>query len=178
MINLIPPHARRKVTQEYWTRTVTVWLYLLGIAFVCTAILFVPAYVLVKSQLAVYGEAYQTASADNEQFTVSKTAITTANETALLLATDNVTDFSVFMDAIQLSASANIIVTTVTMDRVGTDIKPIAVSGVAANRISLANFRDALEAHEYFVTANLPLSNLAKDADITFTITVTPAKDI
>jgi len=178
MINLIPPHARRRVGQEYWLRTVTVWLFLLSIAFVCIAILFIPTYILVQNQLSVYSVAFQSAAADNEQFSESKTAITNANVTARLLAAEDAEQFSKIVRDIDQTVSAAIVLTNIALDRKEGEIAPIRVAGVATDRVSLAAFRDALEAQEQFAAADLPLSSLAKDADIPFTITITPEPGI
>jgi len=54
MINLIPPAARRAVTIEYWTRVVIIWLCLFLLAVIIIAVLQLPSYVLIKSQLRAY----------------------------------------------------------------------------------------------------------------------------
>jgi hypothetical protein len=46
--------------------------------------------------------------------------------------------------------------------------------GTADTRAHLSAFKNALEAHTLFKVASLPLSNLAKDKDIDFSITITP----
>lgn len=51
-----------------------------------------------------------------------------------------------------------------------TDVKLV---GNAATRSNLAAFGDAVESHYRFDDAEIPISNLAKDRDINFTMTVT-----
>ena len=58
----------------------------------------------------------------------------------------------------------------------GDKVKPITLSGVAADRESLAAFRDSLLGDEAIEKADLPISNLAKDKDINYSITVTMVK--
>ena len=52
-------------------------------------------------------------------------------------------------------------------------LSPINISGKAATRQSLADFRKRLIEHEAIASAFLPISNLTQDKDITFNVTVT-----
>ena len=53
MINLIPPHARKAITREYWIRVVTVWMFLATFALMVIVALQIPTYVLINSLDAV-----------------------------------------------------------------------------------------------------------------------------
>jgi hypothetical protein len=50
------------------------------------------------------------------------------------------------------------------------------VQGVAARREDLIALKQALEQNALFATALVPISDLAKERDLSFTITITPAK--
>ena len=50
---------------------------------------------------------------------------------------------------------------------------PVNITGTATDRQSLASFRDRMLAHPLISEVNLPISNLATDKDIQFSITVT-----
>ena len=52
MINLLPPHARKKVTREYWFRIGTVWALLVTVAFLISTVFLLPSYVLLKAHLS------------------------------------------------------------------------------------------------------------------------------
>jgi p-aminobenzoyl-glutamate transporter AbgT len=84
MINLIPPDAQKEVRREYWIRVVSVWLVLVGVAFVALTIVQVPIYILLKNQLAAYQSDFASASDRQEQFSEAKTALERANAVATL----------------------------------------------------------------------------------------------
>lgn len=51
--------------------------------------------------------------------------------------------------------------------------KELELNGIAKTRASLSAFRTRLESHESVKAVELPLSNLVKDAEVPFSITVT-----
>lgn len=53
------------------------------------------------------------------------------------------------------------------------DKKELELNGVASSRASLSAFRVRLESHESVKAVESPLSNLVKDEDVPFSITVT-----
>lgn len=171
MINLIPPDARHYVTIEYWVRAATVWLFLTAIALLTVTVFLVPVYVLVHGQLVVADAAVS--SATQPSFTTLEHEITTTNEIAKQLATINNTPvFSQYLDTVDRLTPVGVTITSISMERPTSTIRQIIVSGTAASRLSLAAYRDALQADPAFTSAALPLSNLAKDKNIPFTITV------
>jgi len=52
----------------------------------------------------------------------------------------------------------------------------VAVAGIASTRVSLSEFRDDVESHPLFESVELPISNLVKDRDITFSMIVSVVK--
>jgi hypothetical protein len=59
-------------------------------------------------------------------------------------------------------------------ERKGVALGKVVVSGVAANRTGLTAFKNAIESDKLFKLATIPLSELAKDKDIPFTLSITP----
>lgn len=53
------------------------------------------------------------------------------------------------------------------------DKKELELNGIATTRASLSAFRARLENHESVKAVELPLSNLVKDAEVPFSLTVT-----
>lgn len=176
MINLIPPDAHRRVVLEYWVRVVTVWSLLVAIGCSMVALFFVPTFVLIESQLHVYAQTATQASTQQSTFATLQSSVAQANTIAQQLASDNNTQlFSTYITDINSLSNANVVVQGIQMQRTKGAVQTIMVTGTATTRATLAAFRDSLEAFPAFKTADLPLSNLAKDKDITFTITVTVA---
>lgn len=175
MINLIPPSAEKHVQREYKIRVASVWMILFGLAFVIVTLLNVPVYILVQSQLDNFLAEYNEASDETQSFIESEVAIANANEIVRLLAKkDPVEEFSHIIEELEQLTGANITIQSFQIGRTGNVLDPIVISGVANSRLELSRFRDAIEASEFFKSAALPLSNLAKDRDIPFTITITP----
>lgn len=175
MINLIPPHARKQVKIEYWIRVVSVWVLLSAIALLVVAVLLVPSYTLVRSQLSAYEATYQQAAEWDASYKELEVEVAEANTNAkqLLLGSDSL-KFTVVLQEIETLAGASIMVDSVDMEREETGVlETFEVKGIAATRAALVAYRDAIEQHELFASAALPISNLAKDREVPFSITVT-----
>lgn len=177
MINLIPPDAQKQVKSEYWIRVVSVWMILVGSAFLLVTILLTPVYVLINGQLESFLYEYNQANSESQSFVESETEITEINKIATLLANaDEEVTFSNIIIKIEQLASSDIQIENFTLSRKGGEISPIVVSGQAGSRFALTEFKDAIEASRIFKSVSLPLSNLAKDTDITFSITIIPSE--
>jgi hypothetical protein len=66
----------------------------------------------------------------------------------------------------------DITLSQISLSRVKDGVGPVQLSGKAVTRQSLASFRDALLALPEVESVDLPISNLAKDKDISFTLTI------
>lgn len=176
MINLIPPDAQSQVKKEYWLRVVTVWVILIASACVVVVTLYVPVYVLVRSQLDAYLQAYTQASVESESFKDSEDAVERSNEIAeLLSAANKALPFSTVMSELeQVSGNHNIAISEFVFTRDKGKLQPVVLKGTAVSRLDLTSFKDSVESHELFKSAELPLSNLAKDKDIIFSMTIIP----
>lgn len=173
MVNLLPEAAKRQIVTEYYVRATSVWLALLTAAFLVLTALLAPVGLLVELQQRVYGETFARVSADNTTYAGAEAAVVAANELAREL--DRVDGVAPLWDDVLLLqelASAAIAIESIEMARTDGVMETMTVRGVAETRATLAEFRDAIEANERFAAADLPLSNLAKDRDITFSITI------
>ena len=178
MANLIPPAAKQDILTEYWVRIASVWFILLGAAALTLAVLHVPVYVLIQNQLQTYSSLYDNAAEESTSFEKAEAEIVRANDTVTLLATArNVRPLVPYVSEIEALAGSAIEINSLTMSRTGTVLESIQVSGVAASREALVSFSQAVEAADNFTSAEIPLSNLAKDSNIPFTINVLLVKD-
>lgn len=158
---------------EYWIRVVSVWFSLLAVAALILAVLNVPVYILIQNQLQTYSSLYEDASAQNTSFEQIESEIVLANNTAVLLATAQKVDPIVkYLELVDANTNENVTLNSYKLLRTGNVIGDIVISGVAADRESLVDFSSSLEDIEDFVSAEIPLSNLAKDRNIPFTINV------
>jgi hypothetical protein len=175
MINLIPPFAQKDVMREYWIRAVSIWLMLIATGLLVVCALTVPSYVLIDAQLAAYGEEYAQAGSKNEALNAAKEEILRANKTAsLLLSGEKSMPFSDVLAKLDALTGSDIRITNFTLKRDEKGLGPITVQGTASTRSALTSFVESLKNSDDFKSADLPLSNLAKDRDIPFSITITP----
>lgn len=174
MINLIPTSARKRIRTEYWVRVVSVWALTLAAALAVVAVLLLPPYVLVSSQERAYEASAAIARGEVLEADEAETALTAANEQSrrVITAAEQPRLLTVFA-IIESLAPPAVELRQLRFNRTETgEIAPVSVSGVAATRQALAGFRDALESHERIARVDLPISNLASDRDLTFSITI------
>jgi hypothetical protein len=173
MINLIPPDARAQVAREYWIRVVSVWVILLSVAGVIVGVLCMPSLVLVQSQLDAFGSAFQIAHTENDIHDELEAEVRVANSIArVLLSTEADPLFSSLIVSLNDVAGSDVVIRSINMVRTDQKVEEVHIMGVADSRTALVQFRDALEGQGTFTSAALPLSNLAKDKDVPFDMTI------
>lgn len=182
MSNLIPPEARKKIITEYWMRVASVWLVLAAMA-ACTVVAFLlPTYVLVNSQVQLYEASAQEASAQVASYDASAKALVAASQQARLIVEGarRRPVLSVYDTVRDIVDTYGVQVSSYQFVPKEAQISEVKIEGVADTRLSLAGFRDALAANPLIARVDLPISNLAKDRDISFSLslviaTTTPA---
>lgn len=174
MINLIPPQAKKGVVREYWLRVVSVWFYTWSAALLGGVLIMVPAYVLINSQVSVYQESAKSASAKVANFgDVSKSLTASSLQASKLLTGFRQSLISERISTLRSLEKPGVTISEFAITRTDEAYEPIQVSGTAENRQALAAFRDRLLALPDVASVDLPISNLAKDRDIQFSLTVT-----
>lgn len=173
MANLIPPHAKKGVVSEYWIRVTSVWLIMLGIVALVVAVLNIPAYIMIQNQKLAYQDMFADANDKTDAFTAIEQEIIVANETVRLLSDINQdVALHTYVSLIDSLANGRVSIEHYDLIRSEGNLSTIKISGVADNREALVNLSDTIEADDYFISADIPLSNLAKDSDIPFSISV------
>lgn len=177
MINLIPSSAKRSIAFEYWIRVASVGILVLCGILVTSTLLLLPVYVRIHSHIKAYeavaGQATEKAS---EYSLSSATLIQTGIQARLLLGLKNQQSFSSIIDMLENLENSSISITSFNLSKSGGELQPIEITGKALTRQALADFREALLGHEAIDTVFLPISNLAQDRDISFTVTITLKK--
>lgn len=173
MINLIPPPAKRALRREYWTRITTVWLWLVVLVLAVSAIFAAPSFVLVSTQLDAYEQQLQAATAAADEQDQLAAAVQQSNsEAAAAYQLGTVTAFMPHYDAITGVQPADVTLQNFIFNREEGVITNIVVSGSATTRRSLTSFSEALVASPYFVSADVPLADLAAQQDLSFSLTI------
>lgn len=174
MANLLPPTAKRQITKEYYLRVASVWMFAATAALLVLLVLLVPLYYLISLQLGAVENSFVAATASGDSFTEVGQEITYTNELAHELnRVVSLPSASSYLNALEQLTKDEINLTTVNIDRENGLVKAVEVTGVATTRAALAAFRDRLETSDTFAEVELPLSNLAKDRAVPFSIKVT-----
>ena len=174
MINLIPPAAKKSITLEYWCRVLSIWFLVWAATFVVGIFLLVPVSVLINLQVSNLSGSAETASQKLATLKDVSQELNLANQQAkLAIDNERFEALSFYSELFSNLENAEVTLTNMNIDRLKTGLSPVKLSGQAANRQALAAFRDRLLALPEVQAVDLPLSNLAKDKDIQFGLTVT-----
>lgn len=164
---------------EYWIRVLTVWAFIGTISAVLFAVTFLPVYVLVDAKIDAYQQSAEIASEKIASFESVSRELAKATQQAQLLITStkeiSLSDIITLLDEME---NDGINLNQVYVARATAGLEPISLNGRARDRQSLASFRDSLLAHPSIQSVDFPISNLAKDRDIDFTITIIMANEI
>ena len=173
MINLIPTTVRNAVIKEYWLRVLSVFLFIISVVAGVIAVLFLPVYVLVSTQVDVYAESAKQAAERVADFDISAKPLTDANLLAeRILKQKKIENFSTIIKLVESLQPAGITINVIELSRAGETLASVRVDGSAKTRNDLASFRDILLKNESIADVILPISNLAKESDIEFTLSI------
>lgn len=175
MVNLIPPTAKRNVIIEYWLRVLTVWSVLGSITAILFAVTLVPVYVLVEAKISAYEESATLASQKIASFETVSKELARSSQQAQLIITSGERSLSELIYSLSALEGMGVSLDEILVQRLSGGIAPIKLSGMARDRQALSDFRDKLLAEQTVATVDFPISNLAKDRDIQFSMTVTLA---
>jgi Na+-transporting NADH:ubiquinone oxidoreductase subunit NqrC len=174
MINLIPGVVRTAIIKEYWVRVITVAFFIFSAVLVAVVLLASPVYVLITTQVDAYAVSANEAAMRVADFDISSSELIKANQMATQInAFKSEAKFMDVVSLIEVMPKSGIEIESYNFARLADKMAPIQITGVASTRQDLASFRDDLLKQERVDDVVLPISNLAKDRDLNFTITVT-----
>mgnify|MGYP000977584882 CR=1 FL=1 len=173
MANLIPQTAKKSVLVEYWTRVVSVWLILWSVALIAGAGVLLPAYVLITERVDIFKESAVAASEKVTTYESASVALEEASKQAKVIIDESkIVTFSEHISLFEELQGLGIQISQIKLSRIEKDIAPVILNGTASDRNIFVGFRDRLRESEYIESVDFPISNLAKDKDIKFTMTV------
>lgn len=173
MINLIPANARKIVVTEYWTRVASVWLFIVSFVSLMIMLLISPVYVLVTTSAKAYALTASEAAEKVAEYDLSVSALIKANILAQkIFDLREVERFSSVISSLESLQGEDISIESFEFGRKDKALSPVQVTGQATTRQALASFRDVLLRQSNVTDVFLPISNLAKDKDIQFSISV------
>jgi hypothetical protein len=172
MINLIPPAGHAAVKKEYWMRVSATYCFLFASVALILTIALIPTYVLVDAQMTEFSETGVTTSAGREiEDAGGEVAQMSAIIDELKRIPGNDPLSSVIQD-IQNSASAGVTFRSISVRYENNAIAPIQIQGVASRREDLVALKQAIESNPRFGTVSVPISDLARDRDVPFSVTI------
>lgn len=173
MINLIPPQGQKKLQREYLFRSTIVFSILFGFVFLLLFAALIPTYVLVSAQINALTTSSLQDSSKAEQYTKIESETKSLEKIISQLEKATSTkQVSPLIDEVVAITPDGVTVQSFTISEEKGIVQKVQLQGTARTRSSLVQFRNALEGSSYFKKADVPLSDLAKDSDLPFNISV------
>lgn len=172
MINLLPPSGFTALQKEYTFRMAATYGLLLASVAILLTVALIPTYVLVRAQMngAIAHDAETKESADIAELEsdVARTEATLA----VLKKQPKVSTMSTFVHAVEASAPSGISFKTFSVGYEKNTLTALTLQGTAQRREDLIAFKRALEAQPVFISATIPISDLAREQNISFSMTI------
>jgi Tfp pilus assembly protein PilN len=174
MINLIPPDGQKVLKTEYVLRVGATFGILFGVVLLLVVVAHIPTYVLVDAQIksldtsmVQYNNEREDTRELDEEVKRAKTI------TAQLGVTDDTISATALLTELQRVMPNAITLKSFAMQTDDKGDATVQVQGIAPTREALAAFKVAVENSEMFAEAQIPISDLAKDTDLPFAVTIT-----
>lgn len=178
MFTLLPQQFKENLMKEYRFRLLSVFCFLMLLLAVISLCLLLPTFISVSSEhtrlsLEEKSLADSIIKKDTDDF--SKTLGVLKNDIELVATPDNLVSpiISSIYDYVLDGISINKIDYSLREDKSFT----INLSGIASNRRVLSVFATELKNEKMFATVDLPISNLAKETELPFFITIQSSKE-
>ncbi len=173
MINLIPPQCKTLVKKEYLFRVSAVASIIIACALFASAIALLPAYVLLGAHVGSMTKINEESVQKNAEYIRATEEL---EKTALLVAqlakgTHPVSPTEVLIH-IEQALSSEVALEGISLSLDATKIQ-VQARGTAKSRESLRLFLETLKKDTFFADAQVPVSDLARDKNLIFTLTLT-----
>jgi hypothetical protein len=177
MINLLPDSEKASIYKEYRLRLLAVSLLMLLALIILAGVLLSPSYVLSMYQRRIGESTVSPATAEQQEYTdlVKKIKASKLTLGALKPQAVHMTPTRIIEILTKHKTSQNTI-TDIQYNFLPPDIVTVTVKGVAKNRQTLIDLKSSLEKEEGITHIELPVSNLAKDANIEFSFDIRTVK--
>lgn len=177
LTNLLPPERQRALARDYIVRLCMTAFVLFTALIIATAILSLPTYVFLSKSASTKAKQLKDMEPDlslSEETALAAQLAAFAADAAALVAIGNAPSASAIVRSmLEIPRPGislfNFSYTPAAPKKPGT----LTISGIAATRGALRAYQLAIQSVSFASTADLPVSAYAKDADISFTITVT-----
>jgi hypothetical protein len=178
MINLLPEKEKALLHKEYRLRVVVMYLGVIAALCITAVVLLIPSYILsLYRRKAVETAPVQLTPESQKEKAALLSQIEKGKDAIKILKPEASSKLPTELISLIIKNKSS----DITINSIGyTYTKPqtflIKISGVAKTRQSLIAFKTSLEKEEGIAQIVLPVSNLAKDANISFSFEITNKK--
>ncbi len=179
MYKLLTPEEIAKVRREYSLRRLSVFLALLSTLLIFMIVVLAPAliFTIKKKEAALF----TLSSVEKPLRSTNKEGLETWVDRTKIelgaLAADNWPDTPyVYFLRVIAKKSESIVISSFSFSRAGNGNKSVRIVGTATTRKELLAFQSALSETGEWAQVDLPLSTIAREADIPFEINLLPQK--
>ncbi|MFO0718644.1 MAG: hypothetical protein U0522_01275 [Candidatus Paceibacterota bacterium] len=174
MTNLLPQPEQMAIKKEYKYRRSIVFVLMFVFTMIVGAGFLLPSLILSNIKLKTVSFEAEKARTANEQRVKDNASVSTLKETESKLALLNTSGVGgsvvSVVDLITKEKSPNIRIREISYE--GGVSGKITISGLSKDRESLTDFLHQMQAISIFKLVDLPVSNFAKDKDISFSMQI------
>lgn len=175
MFNLLPDSLKWEIIKEYRLRLSIVVLIFVVFIELSFAVFMLPSIVISyykEKEVELRIDVLEKSFGESNTSLIRSTIKSLNNDLNTIDKTLQYSETIPLIDIILSKKTNNIHITDISYTSSGTSTTNILIQGVSLTRDSLVNFKKSLEGSEKFKTIDLPISNLAKDKDIKFSMTM------
>ena len=174
MINLIPPEGHKIVRREYLLRVFATALFLFGFVCIILTVALLPKYLRIGTMIHAFAlETQKVGNKDAAFLEAEKEVLVTRDILLQLKMSKESVTASEAIEEIQKHAPPEVVFKNFSTELLDGVIERVKMQGVAPTREDLLHLKVAIEESEMFETAEVPISDLALDINVPFSITIT-----
>lgn len=173
MFNLLPENIKVSLKKEYSIRRFIIVMFFIAIVQITFLVFIFPTWMVSAYKEEVISEEYDKFNKISSDSNIDPIADRIQSINKKLGILNNVLQYPTlvpYVDTVLSNKSSSIFIEQFSFSLKNSKEGNLAVAGVAKTRESLVSFVDLLKEADTFKEVNLPISNLAKDKDIDFTI--------
>lgn len=179
MLNLLPKNYKENVRGEYLRRLSIVVLIGLTLTDIFFLVAISPAYISISMRKKIVEEANSsiknsTNTKDREMILSNIKDLKSRLDTAGAISGDIPSEF--IDKALQLKGSG-IYIQNISYTKKEGRQREVILAGVAASRLSLIDFSKRIKLSDWTLSSDIPLSNLASDKNINFSVSLISKKE-
>lgn len=172
MLNFLPQRNKKQVAEEYFLRDMIFFLVVVFLSLFLLVILFIPSAIYSKYKNNTIKNQLEMMENTKGSNTDTVALVKKLNEMAGVLSKDNSATASDLIEKILSLKKGNISISSFSINDSATDSKTIVINGISKTRDDLTAFNKALISDGTFYSVDLPISDLIKNSDEDFSITL------